>query len=813
MGIKTLQQTTLFAVFLCTTFTGLALAQTQRRSSFDADWRFNLGDAADASKADYSDSAWRKLDLPHDWMIEGPPGKDPSKMEGPFDNTSPGGDGNGYLNGGVGWYRKTFSIPAEAKGRHIAIDFDGIYMNSEVWINGTSLGKHPYGYTSFEYDLTPYLKYGEEKNVIAVRAEVMQPCSRFYSGAGIYRHVWLINTSPVHVDHWGTYVTTEVKGDTAMATVHTTVVNDGAQPATVSVSNVCGRPDGKEGFGSKTPQTITLNPAESKVVTEHFEISRPELWSPESPQRYELVTKLLVDQKPVDSCQTWFGIRTIDFTVDKGFFLNGKHFQIQGVCEHHDLGCLGAAVNRRAIQRQFEILKSFGVNAIRTSHYPPTPELLDLADEMGFVVMDEAFDEWKNSKTKFGYGQFFDEWSERDIVSMVHRDRNHPSIVLWSIGNEINEQGDKDGEAMAKRLSDIVHREDPTRPTTSAMSNPNGAEKSGFAKALGVFGVNYNAGFYNDPRAHGEVPMIGSETSSTVSSRGEYGLKPDRSGKLAAEKKFNNQVNSYGGMVPGWATPVETALQMMSNDDWMAGEFVWTGFDYIGEPTPFNWPSRSSYFGVVDLAGFPKDRYYLYKAQWTREPVVHLLPHWNWEQFAGKEIPVWCFTNADSVELFLNDKSLGVKTWRDRKPLHMEWSVPFAPGVLKAVGTTNGRVVATDEVRTTGKPAKLVLKADRSQISTDHRDLSFITVSVVDADGNVCPNADNEIEFKLEGPGKIAGLDNGDPTNHESFQGHQHKVFDGLGLVVLEAGTDAGNLTLTATTDGMPATATTVSIK
>jgi beta-galactosidase len=561
------------------------------------------------------------------------------------------------------------------------------------------------------------------------------------------------------------------------------------------------------------PQSITLEAGKSQEITQKYETSTQNLWSLETPVLYSAASHIKIGDQIVDQVSTPFGIRTIDFTVDKGFFLNGKHVAIQGVCDHHDLGCLGAAVNRRAIQRQLEILKSFGVNAIRTSHYPPAPELLDLCDEMGFVVMDEAFDEWKNSKTKFGYGQFFDEWSERDIVSMVHRDRNHPSIVLWSIGNEINEQGAKNGGEMATRLADIVKREDPTRLTTSAMSNPGGAFKSGFSKPLGVFGVNYNIGFYNNDQVHGHVPMIGSETSSTVSSRGEYGLKLDDNGKVIVPKEFDHQVNSYSGVVPPWATAAETALQMMVNDEWMAGEFVWTGFDYIGEPTPFGWPSRSSYFGIVDLAGFPKDRYYLYKAQWTKEPVVHLLPHWNWEQFTGKEIPVWCYTNADSVELFLNDKSLGVKTWRDRKPMHLEWSVPYSPGVLKAVATTDGKVVATDEIHTAGKPAKILLKADRSEIKPVDRDLSFVTVTIVDANGNVCPLADNEIKFTLDGHGIIAGVDNGDATNHESFQGHQHKVYHGLGLVVLQAGDKTGEIKLTASAEGLEGANMTVVVK
>ncbi len=798
----------------------IAEADTPRRASFDADWKFNLGEAPGAEQSNFTDTTWRKLDLPHDWMIEGPPGKDPTLMDGPFDPKSPGGAGGGSLDGGIGWYRKNFSIPAEDKGKHIAIDFDGVYMNSHVWINGHDLGIHPYGYTSFEYDLTPYLNYGTDSNTLAVRAEVIQPCSRFYSGAGIYRNVWLVTTSPVHVDHWGTYATAhdiQLQSKSAGVALRVTVCNDSSSTAKYFVESKLVAADGTT-IDMATWDRPLLDAGKKAEFTQELGVRDLKVWSIENPYLYKIITQILQNGQVVDQYETPIGVRTIEFTIDDGFHLNAKRVQIQGVCDHHDLGCLGAAINRRAIQRQLEILKSFGVNAIRTSHYPPAPELLDLCDEMGFVVMDEAFDEWKHSKTKYGYGQFFDDWSQRDILSMVDRDRNHPSVVLWSIGNEINEQGAKDGGEMATRLANLVTKEDPTRPTTSAMSNPTGALKSGFASPLGVFGVNYHINFYNNPDVHGHKPMIGSETASAISSRGEYGLTLDKDGNITTPKQFNQQVSSYDIVNPSWATRAEADLHAIQSNPWIAGEFVWTGFDYIGEPTPYKYPSRSSYFGIVDLAGFPKDRYYLYKSQWTPDPVVHLLPHWNWPQFAGKSIPVWCFTNADTVELFLNDKSLGEKSWAtDRKNFHLEWSVPYAPGVLKAVGKKDGKIIATDEIHTTGKPAAIVLKADRPQIKSVagdfSRDLSFITVSVQDADGNICPTADDEIKFTLDGPGTIVGLDNGDATNHESFQGHQHKVFNGLGLVVIQAGAQTGDIHLTATADGLTSASTIITVK
>jgi beta-galactosidase len=766
--------------------------------------------AQPAAAVAFDDSAWRSLDLPHDFSIEGPAGKDPATMDGPFDEKSPAGVGGGALNAGIAWYRKTFHLPESDRGRHIVLQFDGVYMDSDVWINGEYLGNHPYGFTSFEYDLTPYLKFGEAANVVAVRVNVKQPCSRWYSGAGIYRNVWLTETEPVHVPQWGTYVTTpEVSDASARVRVRTHVVNDGTATINAILSTAIVAPDGKVVSTSEATQEIAAG--KDVEFDQELKADQPRRWSLEDPALYHAVSEVRVGKTLVDRYVTPFGIRTIAFTADKGFFLNGKHVKIQGVCDHHDLGCLGAAVNRRAIQRQLEILKSFGVNAIRTSHNPPAPELLELCDEMGFVVMDEAFDEWKQNKTALGYGRFFDQWSERDIVSMLHRDRNHPCIVMWSIGNEIPEQGAKNGGAMAKRLSDFCHREDPTRFVTSACSNPGGAVQSGFANALDVFGINYNTAWYDrEPQR----ARIGSETSSALSSRGEYNLVEGKDNKLEIKNTLNNQCTSYDLLGPGWGCTASRSLETLKDHPAFAGEFVWTGFDYIGEPTPFGWPSRSSYFGIVDLCGFPKDRYYLYQSQWTSKPMVHLLPHWNWAGFEGKEIPVWCFSNGDSVELFLNGTSLGEKTFKQSPTrLHLEWKVPYAPGVLKAVARKNGTVWATDEVRTAGPPAKLVLIPDRKEIAADGQDLSFITVKVVDKDGNICPNADNKATFNVTGPATIAGVDNGDATNHESFQGNSHKTFHGLALVVIKAGREAGDVSVTATADGLASDTATLDVR
>ena len=755
----------------------------------DQDWRFHFGEVGGGQTPSLDDSAWRKLDVPHDWSVEGP-----------FDPKSPAGNGGGYLNGGIGWYRKTLPAATEWKDRRVTVEFDGAYMDSGVWLNGTLLGRHPYGYTGFAYDLTPHLK-ADGPNVLAVRLSVHQPCSRWYSGAGIFRHVRLIVSAPVHVAHWGTYVTTpKIEAATAVASVRTVVENAGSAVAEVRLETVVQDPSGKP-LG-KDEAKAAVAAGGQNIFQQTVSIVGPKLWSIETPELYTVVSTVYAGDRVVDRTTTPFGIRTIEFTKDKGFFLNGKHVPLNGVCDHHDLGCLGAAVHRRAIERQLEILKGMGCNAIRTSHNPPAPELLDLCDRMGFVVMDEAFDEWKSPKTPHGYGRFFDEWSERDIVSMLHRDRNHPCVILWSIGNEINEQGAKNGGEMAARLADFCRREDPTRPTTSACNNPGGADRTGFAKALDVFGINYGIGAYKTFKD--KYLLVASETSSALSTRGEYGLRLDKQGNVEIRKTFDFQVTSYDLMAPGWGYTAEKDLLALIASPWVAGEFVWTGFDYIGEPTPYGWPSRSSYFGIVDLAGFPKDRYYLYQSVWRPEPVVHLLPHWNWPGFEGKSIPVWCITNCDSVELFLNDKSLGEKTLDRRKSLHVEWSVPYEAGTLRAVGNRGGAVVQ-DKVATAGAATKLVLKPDRAKISADGDDLSFVEVQVVDKEGRVCPTADHLVRFKLGGEAAIAGVDNGDPIDHESFKADRHKVFHGLGLVVVKGTQTPGRITLRAESEGLEA--------
>ena len=696
-------------------------------------------------------------------------------------------------------------------------------MDSQVWLNGKLLGSRPYGYSSFYFDLGPAAHFGPEKNILSVRLNVQQPCSRWYSGAGLYRHVWLITTGQVHVAQWGAYITTPQASATgAKVRVQTQIRNDGASAGSAVLTTRLLDPAGHEAGRLETAQPLA--PHAGAAFDQTISLPAPQLWSLEAPVLYRAVSEVRVGGELVDSMETPFGIRTIAFTTDKGFFLNGRHIRIQGVCDHHDLGCLGSVALRRGFERQLQILKTMGCNALRTSHNPPSPELLDLCDRMGILVMDEALDEWQHSKTKLGYGRFFDQWSDRDVAAMVDRDRNHPSIILWSIGNEIPEGGSPvpgSTEAMSRRLVDDCHREDPTRPVTSAGNRPDKAWVNGLARPLGVFGINYHTDFYQfndpglvqtgtDPRAggyKGTLPMIASETASGTSTRGEYGLSLDAQGNLQVNADVPFRTPEYGNYPPRVALRSEHALIALQKAPWVAGAFVWTGFDYLGEPS-YDWPARSSDYGIFDLCGFPKDRFYLYKAQWSAEPVVHIMPHWTWPGFEGKPIPVWVFTNADSVELFLNGKSLGSRNYpanTDGASLHLAWTVPYAPGELKAVATKAGQIVASDDVRTTGAPASITLAPDRTRLESNGQDLSFVKVAVVDKDGLVCPGAGNEITFSLAGSAAVlAGLDNGDTNNHEAFHGTRHQAFHGLGLAVLKSRYDlTGPVTLTASAPGL----------
>jgi beta-galactosidase len=767
---------------------------------FCADWRFHLGDVANGQKSGLDDSGWRLLDVPHDWSIEGE-----------FSVEHPATPGGGALPGGIGWYRKTFTMPAVDHARLVFLEFDGIYRNSDIWINDHYLGKRPYGYSSFMYELTPFLKYGSEKNVVAVRVDnAEQPNSRWYSGSGIYRSVRLVCTDNVFVDHWGTFVTTpDVNEKSATVTVKTMVSNRSDQEQSVTVKTVLVDHTGKSVASVESPSTI---PKDSVTeVVQHFQVHNPSLWSVEHPSLFSAVTTIESGGRVTDDYETKFGIRTFAFDSDSGFSLNGRRMKLLGVCNHHDLGCLGAAVNRRALERQLEILKAMGVNAIRTSHNPPAPELLDLCDTMGFIVMDEAFDQWKKKKTEYDYARDWDEWHIRDLEDMVLRDRNHPSVCIWSIGNEVIEQFDKEdtsGSDIARELAAIVRRLDPTRPITAACNDQDTMNPVIRSGVLDLIGYNYgHERFVDFPRVYPGKRFLATETTSALATRGSYDDPsttlhrwPVRWDAPFVEGNPDNTCSSYDQTSTPWGSTHEETWRIVKNHPFLSGMFIWTGFDYLGEPTPYGWPSRSSYFGIVDLAGFPKDSYYLYQSEWTDTPVLHLFPHWNWRK--GDSVDVWVYTNCDEVELFLDDQSLGTKK-KEGDELHLMWRLSFAPGTLKSVGRTDGKETLVREVKTAGAPTKIVLEPDRTVLAADGKDLSFVTVKVLDAAGTLVPRADNRVTFDVTGEGRIAGVDNGLQTSLEPFRARFRKAYNGMCLAVIKSGKAAGQITVTASSAGL----------
>jgi beta-galactosidase len=777
----------LFATPLC-----LANSRPGKRVSFNQDWRFQLGDVSNGQDMSLNDSQWRRLDLPHDWSIEGE-----------FSEKAPSGTGGGALPGGIGWYRKTFTMPLTTKGKSIFIEFDGVYRNSEVWINGHYLGKRPYGYSSFVYELTSHLIYGGGPNVIAVKVDnSQQPNSRWYSGSGIYRNVWLTTLDPVHIEHWGTYVTTpEVSNESATIVIKTQVQNGSKSP--VNLTTIIQDANGRD-------VTRSTENGVRAIVDQTLKVPAPVLWSDKRSYLYKVVSQLDQGGKIVDRYETPLGIRTFKFDVEKGFFLNGKSLKIRGVCNHHDLGSLGAAVNTRAIERQLEMLKAMGVNGIRTSHNPPAPELLDLTDRMGFIVMDEAFDVWKIQKTKYDYHLDWDEWHKRDLEDMVLRDRNHPSIFIWSIGNEVMEQWNNNpaGGTITKELTAIVRNLDRTRPITSATNGVSRDNKVIMEGDLDLVGTNYH---------HAQLPefakmfpgraIIGAETNSSLHMRGSYAMPSDEIRRWPRKDEDilklgpTYECSAYDNSTAPWGAAHEEQWKLVKKHDFFSGMYIWTGWDYIGEPTPFPWPAVSSYFGIIDLAGFPKDPFYFYQSEWTETPVLHLFPHWNWK--AGETVDVVAYyNNADEVELFLNDRSQGTKR-KQGDDMHVFWRLKFEPGALRAVSRRDGRVVLTKEVRTAAQASQIVLIPDRKTINADGVDLSFVTVKVVDRNGTLAPLADNLIRFEVSGDGVIAGVDNGNQISHESFKGKQRKAFHGMALVILRSKQKGGRIYLKAMAEGL----------
>lgn len=808
---------------------------TRSHELLTKDWLFALTDSADslqdAYEPNFPDEGWRRLDLPHDWAIEGT-----------FSESNPSGVGGGALPGGMGWYRKTIDVTRKDLEGRVFLEFDGIYMNATVFVNGIKEGYRPYGYSSVIYDVTPDLTEG--RNVIAVRVDnTDQPNSRWYSGCGIYRNVWITKTAKVHVAPWGTWVRTplvnEAKADVLMTT---TVANENEYDVDVDVETIVTDPKGNA-VSTKT-STVRIEAGKKSEVEQNLRVATPEMWDVKSPSLYTAHTKLSVGGQVVDNYETRFGIRSFYFEPERGFILNDRNVKLNGVCLHHDLGCLGAAINKRALERQLDMLADMGCNAIRCTHNPPAPELLDLCDERGFLVIDEAFDMWRRKKTERDYARFFDEWHERDLTDMIRRDRNHPSIIAWSIGNEVLEQWDEtdmvsddaqqanldiamgrggqqsaskltEGAALCRHLSDLVKKFDPTRPVTAgnnAVEPTNNLFKSG---ALDLIGFNYhNDNFDSVPYLFKNSPFYVSESNSALATRGYYKMPSTRVFIMPDDWRHNSKdpslsCSSFDNCHVPWGSTHERTMIQVRDNDFIAGQFVWTGFDYLGEPTPYGWPARSSYFGVIDLAGIPKDAYYLYQSEWqTEKTVLHLFPHWNWK--TGEEIDVWCYyNNADEVELYVNGRSAG-KRAKDKNTLHGFWRVNFEPGEIRVVSRSEGRAVAEQRIKTAGRPAKLRLTPDRTRIHADGDDLCYVTVEVTDADGNLCPTAQNEIHFSVEGVARIEGVDNGSPISLEPFKADKRKAFNGKCMVVLRSNGEAGNVRLRATSDDMESGETTI---
>ncbi len=793
---------------------GLCWAGNSTKTSFNDDWLFFNGECAGAEKGYFKDDSWRKLDLPHDWAIEGP-----------FDikyNSRCGG----LPVYGTAWYRKSFTMPKSDAGKVVNIIFDGVMNDAQVWVNGEYVGRRPYGYVSFSFDISKHLRYGA-KNTISVKVDPKDLSSRWYPGAGIYRNVWMSVNEPLHIPLWGTYITTPTVTDQkAVVNVETTIINKGATSTVATVKYTILDPSQKEvATKSRKVEIAALGEISSAAW---LNIENPLRWDIESPNLYSMKSEVFINGQLVDTDIESFGIRTIDFSVD-GFKLNGRTVRFNGVCLHHDNGPLGSAVYYRADERKLQMMKDMGVNAIRTSHNPPSPEFLEICDKLGLLVIDEFFDGWRMHKTENDYGLHFDEWSERDVTNIMLRDRNHPSIIMWSIGNEILEQGIReDGWKDAKRLSAMVRQIDPTRPSTIGFNYYPAPYDFNMAQQVDVVGANYKPLQYPELRKnYPQMLLYGSETSSCTSSRGVYHLPIE---KYSKHKSL--QVTSYDLIGPPWAYPPDVEFASLEKNPYVMGEFMWTGFDYLGEPTPYggkdnstngywngDWPSRSSYFGAVDLCGLPKDRFYLYQSHWTTKPMIHLLPHWNWKK--GMSIPVYAYTNCEEAELFVNGKSQGKKVkGKDltdikikfarcadtifKSKYRLSWEVPYEAGEIKVVGYNGGKKIVEQTIKTASKPYKIKLIADRSTITADGRDLSYVTVRVEDKDGNLCPNADNLVNFTTSGAGKLIAVGNGNAASVEPFQAQYRKAFSGMCMAILNSDKDkSGKLTLTATGKGL----------
>jgi beta-galactosidase len=765
------------------------------------------------------------LDLPHDWSIEGP-----------FDEKEPSSFCGAYLPTGIGWYRKRFHLPNSYKNKKLTIEFDGIYELSAVWVNGHFLGQRPYGYVPFFYDLTPHVALGDE-NVIAVKVDnSRQTNCRWYSGSGIYRHTWLLSTNKVHVAHWGTFVSSSrVSKQAAALRISTRISNESESPAGCTL--VTSIIDGNGNVVDSAEASQDIATGQEYEFLQEIKVNLPHLWSVNDPYLYRAHSTVRTGGRTSDEYDTPVGIREAVFDADSGFLLNGERVKLNGVCLHHDGGSVGAAVPERIWERRLEILKEMGCNAIRTSHNPFAAEFLDLCDRMGFLVMNEAFDEWKVPKGQIGpngYAKYFDEWYERDVQNLVRRDRNHPCVVLWSAGNEIGDQGSPQGAETLQQLLKVFNTEDPTRMVTAGCDHIHSepaseAARPEFLALLDVVGYNYvdrwrdrKEKYYSiDRHAFPRRRFVGTESEAMGGVRGEYPELFAASAPVAGFFQF----------LGGRNVDVEQLWKFVSTYDYVAGDFMWTGIDHLGEA---RWPMKSSSSGVIDTCGFKKDGYYFYQSQWTDKPVLHLFPHWNWKGKEGQIIPVTCFTNCDTVELFLNGRSLGVKGYefprlgmevrwgnlpdrakvlRTTADLHLSWDVLYEPGALKAVGTKDGKIFATDEVYTTGEPASIGLSSDRASIGTDPSDVAHVTVHILDQNGRVVPIADNEIAFEIEGAGSLLATDNGNPASLEDYKSNRRRAFNGLCLAIVKSNGKTGEIQVSAVSPGLQAARVSIGTK
>lgn len=789
----------------------LALNLHAQRSEYllEKGWKFTKGEVSNAEVPAFNDAKWETVDIPHDWAIFGPFDKNNDlqnvAVTQNFETQASlkTGRTGGLPYVGIGWYRTTFhSTP----GKQTTLIFDGAMSEARVLVNGKEACFWSCGYNSFYCDVTSLVNEDGKNNTLAVRLENRPQSSRWYPGAGLYRNVHVVTTEKIHVPVWGTQITTPyVKDEYASVCLRTTILN--AEKTELTVVTDIMDADGQV-VSIKTNKGVINH---GQPFTQNFIVERPKLWSPETPVLYKVVSKIYSGDTLLDTYSTRFGIRTIEYIADKGFYLNGKRRKFQGVCNHHDLGPLGAAINVAALRHQLTLLKEMGCDAIRTSHNMPAPELVELCDEMGFMMMLEPFDEWDIAKCDNGYHRFFNEWAEKDMVNMLRQYRNNPCVVMWSIGNEVPTQWSPEGYKVAKFLQDICHREDPTRPVTCGMDQVKSVLANGFAAMLDIPGLNYRAHLYDE--AYERLPqniILGSETSSTVSSRGVYKFPVERK---AGAMYDDHQSSSYDLEYCNWSNIPDIDFARAEDHEWTIGQFVWTGFDYLGEPSPYDtnaWPNHSSMFGIIDLASIPKDRYYLYRSVWNKEAeTLHILPHWNWEGREGEKTPVFVYTNYPSAELFINGKSYGRQTKHKNGTVENRYRLMwhdavYQPGEVRVVAyDEQGNPVAEKTVRTAGKPHHIELVTARSSLQADGKDLAYVTLRIVDKDGNLCPNDGRLVSFKVKGAGKYRASANGDPTCLDLFHKPEMHAFGGMLTVIVQSGEKTGEIELQATAKGI----------